>query len=396
MGSFIKWFCQRIGKKKLSKFDLEGPAFKVVKAFHENIISMQFQIEECHRLLTDQVDLVNLEGPKGHRLVPDVSKSLPLAGPPGQVIIQPQLFFNKDLELLISGDTARMAALLITKLKAANYPDFRLEKLVPSMWIKSERDYNISEAYVITHWWFKHKDFYITIHNDPSDRRAVRSHVRILSVISIKTFERYEYAFLKEIVIRRDDYKEYKIFEADLKNLHPNDFEYLYLLHLRGKLNHLPGSDKTKLNLTEPRWDASEFLLKEYYTIISKPRAVIYKNRNDQKKMLRGNEVHKFSDGTLTRVLHKLDHMVKDFRLYQYNPSMEYRIWVLTGFIAMDPYPVKWSSLLILSNSMHSSRCPKHDRHRLDCHPRGPLRARTPNATVPCVLKSSRFILQES
>nr|GEY49030.1 hypothetical protein [Tanacetum cinerariifolium] len=63
------------------------------------------------------------------------------------------------------------------------------------------------------------------------------------------------------------------------------------------------------------------------YTIVSKPRAVICRDRNDQKKMLRENEVHKFSDGTLTRVLHKLDHMVKDFRLYQYNPSMENRIW---------------------------------------------------------------------
>nr|GEX62064.1 hypothetical protein [Tanacetum cinerariifolium] len=85
MGSFIKWFYKRIGKKKLSKSDLEGPAFKVVKAFHENSISLQFQIEECHRLLTDQVDLVN---PKGHRLVPDVSKPLPLGGPSGQVTIQ--------------------------------------------------------------------------------------------------------------------------------------------------------------------------------------------------------------------------------------------------------------------------------------------------------------------
>nr|GEY52731.1 hypothetical protein [Tanacetum cinerariifolium] len=70
-----------------------------------------------------------------------------------------------------------------------------------------------------------------------------------------------------------------------------------------------------------------DFLFKEDYTIISKPKAVIYKDRNDQKKMLRENEVHKFSDGTWTRVLHKLDHMVKDFRLYQYNSGMKYRIW---------------------------------------------------------------------
>ncbi|GKG05260.1 hypothetical protein Tco_0325346, partial [Tanacetum coccineum] len=104
MGSFITWFCKRIGKKKLTKSDLEGPTYKVDKAFHKNSISLQFQMEECHRMLTDQVDLVN---PEGHRLVPDVSKPLPLRVPPVQVTIQSQFFFNKDLEYLVSGDKGR-------------------------------------------------------------------------------------------------------------------------------------------------------------------------------------------------------------------------------------------------------------------------------------------------
>ncbi|GKA64136.1 hypothetical protein Tco_0763742 [Tanacetum coccineum] len=182
-------------------------------------------------------------------------QTLPLGGPPGQVTIQPQYFFNKDLESLVSGNKERRNALSISKLKAAYYQDFRLEELVPSLWIES-------------------------------------------SVIS----------------------------EADFKNLHPNDFKDLYRLHLQGKLNHLSGSDKvrlfnvvnlwirnivirnrmkdlqlgiksyqTKLNLTEPSWDAIDYLFKEYYTIVSKPRA--------------------------------LDHMVKDFVLFKFNRGMEYRIW---------------------------------------------------------------------
>ncbi|GKC30057.1 hypothetical protein Tco_1037351 [Tanacetum coccineum] len=36
IGSFIKWFCRRTGKKKLCKADLEGLAFNLVKAFHKN------------------------------------------------------------------------------------------------------------------------------------------------------------------------------------------------------------------------------------------------------------------------------------------------------------------------------------------------------------------------
>ncbi|GKE03148.1 hypothetical protein Tco_1391131, partial [Tanacetum coccineum] len=53
---------------------------------------------------------------------------------------------------------------------------------------------------------------------------------------------------------------------------------------------------------------------------------VIYRDRNDQ-KMMRETEVHKFSDGTLNRILDKLDHMVKDFKLYEYNQGIKIRIW---------------------------------------------------------------------
>nr|GEW45358.1 hypothetical protein [Tanacetum cinerariifolium] len=187
------------------------------------------EMKECHRMLTYQVDLVN---PEGHRLLPDVSKPLPLGGPSSQVTIQLKYFFNKDMDYLVSGDEGRRSALSISKLKAAHYLDFGLEELVLSLWIESERVYDISVTYGISHWWFKRKEFYITRHDAPSDRSKIRSHIRILSVISLNTYERYEYTFLKEIVLRRADYKEYKISEADFKNLHPNDFEDLYLLRL--------------------------------------------------------------------------------------------------------------------------------------------------------------------
>ncbi|GJV31426.1 hypothetical protein Tco_1391826, partial [Tanacetum coccineum] len=308
--SFIRGYCRRIGKEKLSKADLEGPAFMMVKGFHENIISLQFQMEECHKLLTNQIDLVN---PEGHRIVPDISNPLPLGGP--------------------LGDKERNRALSISKLKAALYQDFILEELVLSLWIKSEREYDICAAYV-------------------------RSHMRILSVISIKTYERYGYNFLREIVLCRTDYNEYKISEKDFKSLHPNDFEDLNILHIKGKLDHLPKQDKvhlhnavslwtrnivirkrvedlqlgiksyqTKLNLEQPNWDASDFPFKEDYTIVFKPREVIYRDMDDNRKMMRINEVHKFSDGTLTRIKEKLDFMVKDFKLFKFNKGMENRKW---------------------------------------------------------------------
>nr|GEX18143.1 monodehydroascorbate reductase [Tanacetum cinerariifolium] len=229
IGSFIKWFCRQIRKSKLSKVDLKRS---------------------------------RLQG-----------------GPPGQVIIQPQSFFNKDLEYRVLGNKERRSALSISKLKAANYPDFGLEELVPSLWIESKREYDISAAHGISHWWFKRKEFYITRHSDPSDHHIIKPHIWILSVVSLKIISRYIYTYLKDIVLRRADYNEYKISEFDFKNLHPNDLEDLYIV-IRKWVEDLQLGIKSyqmKLNLTEPNWDASDFLFKEDYTIISKPRAIIYR-----------------------------------------------------------------------------------------------------------------------
>ncbi|GKB51420.1 hypothetical protein Tco_0902173, partial [Tanacetum coccineum] len=99
IGAFIKWFCRRTGKKKLCKADLEGPAFNLVKAFHKNSVFIQYQMDECHKLLTNKVDMSN---PEGHQILRNIYEPLPLGGPPGQVTIQLQFFFSKDLDYLLT------------------------------------------------------------------------------------------------------------------------------------------------------------------------------------------------------------------------------------------------------------------------------------------------------
>ncbi|GJT49683.1 hypothetical protein Tco_0975840 [Tanacetum coccineum] len=64
-------------KNKLCKADLEGPTFNLVKSFHKNSVSFLFQMDECYKLLTDKVDLVNLEG---HQILRNVYEPLPLGG----------------------------------------------------------------------------------------------------------------------------------------------------------------------------------------------------------------------------------------------------------------------------------------------------------------------------
>ncbi|GKE64331.1 hypothetical protein Tco_1518492 [Tanacetum coccineum] len=51
---------------ELTQQDLEGPAYEIVKVFHPDIVNLQFQIEECHKLLTYQVDDAILRAVRTH------------------------------------------------------------------------------------------------------------------------------------------------------------------------------------------------------------------------------------------------------------------------------------------------------------------------------------------
>ncbi|GKD18989.1 hypothetical protein Tco_1208147, partial [Tanacetum coccineum] len=88
------------------------------------MIHLQFQMEECHKLLTDQVDDAILRY--------NVSKPLPLGGEPGHVTIQHDFFFNKDLEYLRYSRKIGRPALSISKMKEAHYPDVGLEQMACS------------------------------------------------------------------------------------------------------------------------------------------------------------------------------------------------------------------------------------------------------------------------
>ncbi|GJY04096.1 hypothetical protein Tco_0370036 [Tanacetum coccineum] len=352
MAIFMDWYCKRQGITHLTLRDMEGPAFKIIKVFHPDVIHLQFQMEECHKLLTDQVDDTILRY--------NVSKPLPLGGEPGHVTIQPDFFFNKDLEYLRYGHKVGRPALFISKMKAAYYPDVGLEQLVPDQfWIEEECKYDIAAMYGISHWWFQRQRFYIDRFSSEGDRRAVRTHMRILSVVRIEVFSMYGYNYMKKIVLRRADLKEYVIAERDFKYMYPSDFEDLYLLNLQGHLNHLSPDDKkvlttainlwtrnlvirqrvedfqlgiesyqTQLNLTKPRWDATGFEFKHDYTVIDSPRAVTFRDRYGVQMIMRFNEIHKFSDGTLQQIDEALDYRVKEFRVNRTNPGMNTRFWM--------------------------------------------------------------------
>ncbi|GKB50424.1 hypothetical protein Tco_0901177 [Tanacetum coccineum] len=177
--------------------------------------------------------------------------------------------------------------------------------------------------------------FYIDRHDSSSCRKDVKTHMRILSVVRIKTYSRYWYDYLSEIVLRRANFQEHMIAKKDFKNLYPSNSEDLNLLLLQGHLDHLPSSDKrmlstaTQLNLTKLGWDATSYEFKHDYTIIESPRAVIFLVNNNERKIMRFNKIYKFIDGTLTRILEALDYIVKEFKIKRLNPGMNTRFWTV-------------------------------------------------------------------
>ncbi|GJT08813.1 hypothetical protein Tco_0843275, partial [Tanacetum coccineum] len=143
-----------------------------------------YKMDECHKLLTNKVDLVN---PEGYQILRNIYEPLSLGGPPGEVTIQPQFFFNKNLDYLLTGDKERKIALSISKLKATRYLDFGLEELVLSLCTK----------------------------------------IRGLQLTG-------------ESNLRRAEYKEYRSRKMDFNNLHPNIFEIYSYSIFKEKLNICP------------------------------------------------------------------------------------------------------------------------------------------------------------
>ncbi|GJY18025.1 hypothetical protein Tco_0389516 [Tanacetum coccineum] len=188
--------------------------------------------------------------------------------------------------------------------------------------------------------------------------------MRILSVVSIDVFSIYGYDYMKQIFLRRANNQEYIITENDFKDLYPSDFEDLYLLNLQGHLNHLPPRDKkilssavnlwirnlvirqrvedfqlgiesyqTQLNLTKPRWEATGLEFMHDYKILDSPRAVVFRDKYGMQMIMRFNEIHKFSDGTLQQIDEALDYRVKEFRVNKVNPGLNTRFWTMNDVI---------------------------------------------------------------
>nr|GFB56105.1 hypothetical protein [Tanacetum cinerariifolium] len=198
----------------------------------------------------------------------------------------------------------------------------------------------------ISHWGRKHQQLYSFAVNRESARDVYSKH-RIIDVTELKIVEWHNYKHLDWITVRRYDDKLYKFKEGDFKRLRIQNIEdmlriqdieerFAFNVSLRmftrsiviqrhvEDLQLSIESYQKKLNQTKLNTCRSDLKRKEAYIAYSNPRGFIYQNKDKQNRLMQIDELHKFSDGTLTDVRTALDDRPKGIRM-KYLPHSIWR-----------------------------------------------------------------------
>nr|GEZ66416.1 hypothetical protein [Tanacetum cinerariifolium]GEZ66434.1 hypothetical protein [Tanacetum cinerariifolium] len=255
---------------------LAGPTYELMKGSCKSLVELELFLEEVYKATTDQLDWNN---PEGQQYPHNLLKSLPL---------------------------------------------------IPNS--RGRRGH-------------KHQQFYEFAVNREF-ARDVYSKGRIIAVTELQIVEWHNYKHLDWITMRRDDGKLYKFKEGDFKRLHIQDIEDMLLILVQGMLTNLTVEERfafnislrmftrsiaiqrrvedlqlsvesyqKKLNLTKLDTYRSNMKCKEAYTAYSNPRGFIYQNKDKQNRLMRIDEFHKFSDGTLNDAQTVLNDRLKGIRM---------------------------------------------------------------------------------
>ncbi|GJZ62191.1 hypothetical protein Tco_0618328 [Tanacetum coccineum] len=113
------------------------------------------------------------------------------------------------------------------------------------------------------------------------------------------------FGYLEEIVVRRADNALYR-FKEDLSRDDVIDFAIALRMFTR-----------SLINVTKPDTTRPDLRKRHPYTPYKDPQGFIYVDEFKRNRLMRSDELYKFSDGTLTRLLSSLEDIVK-------NIDMEY------------------------------------------------------------------------
>nr|GEV08181.1 hypothetical protein [Tanacetum cinerariifolium] len=213
----------------------------------------------------------------------------------GCQVIHVDYFINNDLEHLRGGSSRKKYTTSTTKTKAAKYDILGIKDMVPSF------------------------------ASNMVSKHDVYSTRRIITLTKVKVMKWYDYGYLEEIEVRREDQQLYKFKEGDFLRLYVHDIEDMLLLLMftrriiilkRVEDLQLGGkSYQKKLNITKPETFRSEISKKIPYTAYNNPQGIIYEDKHKRNRLMRTDELYKFSDGTLTSVRTVLHDIASNLRM---------------------------------------------------------------------------------
>ncbi|GJY90586.1 hypothetical protein Tco_0505782 [Tanacetum coccineum] len=330
--------------ENLTQEILLGPAFRLLKGTRSNYAELEYDFEECYKALLEKLDW---ENPEGGDYLFDLSKPLPLITRRNRQRVPFEFFINIDLKYLQGGISTMTYSTSTTKIKATKYDLPGIEDMVPNIWSPVKVAYDKYALWGISHWREQRKSFYAFARGMQS-RGDVYSTKHILAVTHVSVMRKHGYGYLEEIVVRRADNALYRFKEGDFPRLRINDIEDMLILVVQNRLTNLSGDDvadfaialrmftrslviqkrvedlqlgvesyQKKINVTKPDTTRPDLRKRHPYTPYKDPQGFIYVDEYKRNRLMRSDELYKFSDGTLTRLLSSLEDITK-------NIDMEY------------------------------------------------------------------------
>nr|GEY01827.1 hypothetical protein [Tanacetum cinerariifolium] len=158
----------------------------------------------------------------------------------------------------------------------------------------------------------------------------------------LKIMKWYDYGHLDETKVRREDQQLHVFKEGDFPRLRLQDIEAILLLLVHQKLTNLILDERYDLNVALQMFTRRIVIKRRMrdlrnrtaYTAYSNPQGIIYKDQNQRTRLIRTDEPHKFSDGTLDDVRFALHDITLGIRM-KYLPKKYWsnldkrRAWVM-------------------------------------------------------------------
>nr|GEY93805.1 hypothetical protein [Tanacetum cinerariifolium] len=280
----------------LTQDHLVGPVFNLLKGTCKIRMELEYNIKEYYKVVTDQLDWNN---PKGKEYLFNLSKPLPLIMDRGCQVVPVDYFINNNLEYLRRESSSKKYTTSTTKTKVAKFDIPAIEDMVLSV-----------------------------------SKHEMYSSKRIIAVTKVKVMKWYDYSYLEEIegIIYEDKYKRNRLMRTD--ELYK--FSDRTLTSVRSVLNDITLNLRLDY-LPKIRWSSldkkrSRIMIKAIDKLLLERRlmrslekfiGIIYEDKYKRNRLMRTDELYKFSDRTLTSVRSVLNDITLNLRL-DYLPKIRW------------------------------------------------------------------------